>query len=280
MKAVWLTLIVIAFSLSPGLALASSFITYAPPAGGIISWPSFYSRRGTWVVRFVTGSNSGFNGEKGVFRVRGEGAALVKGDSVMSVTPKRDYGWDLTWKRTTEGPVRIQSSLRVYGDDPDSYDLYLHQVVATFRHLHDDVDTVLIQEFGTVQAIAVRDGKRFRCDGEFLVALGEGESEELPRYRRRAKVKSQREVHCSDCHLAEATEVFVVATVGTKGRVTWARPYGEGLVHSYAPNVYPTCDPVVWAAVERGLQKFRYQSALSFDRPVSDCVVLTVRVVP
>lgn len=292
MKCVALVPVVVAFLLSADPALASDpasasakQIIYSPLSEMTV-WPSYYSRQGTWTVRVAAaGSNSG------TVRVRCEGAVLAAGDSVLAVLPNRNNGWNLTWKRTSNGPIRIRSTLRVAGADPDSYDLYVHQMVAEFRHLQGDADTVLIPEFRNVQALAVRNGKRFRCDQEFLVALEGAESDELPRFRRRATVKSQRGIQCSDCHLATATvhcpdcqlanetDVFVVATVGTKGKVTWARPYDEALVHPY--NVgQPPVDSIIWSAVERAIRRFRYQAAMSLDGPVSDYVLLTIHVVP
>ena len=285
------TLIVLALLHLAPPALAKT-IVFSPTAE-LFVWPSSYSYHGTWVFHVSAASHLGFKGERGLVQIHCKGATLAGSDSIIPVVPNRDYRWTLTCNRTGDGPIQVRSTLRVDSYDPGSYDMYTYLVVADFGHLHDDVDTVLIREFRRVQALAVRNGMRFRCDGDYPVAVGDDEGE-VPRfYRRRAKVKTQKNVHCSDCLLMEPIDVGVVVTVGTKGNVTWAKPNGQwpsatkgkvSWVYGERPGAddvpESAVDPIIWAAVERDLPTFRYQAAMSGDGPVADYVVLRVHVVP
>lgn len=273
-----IALSVLALLLSPESAAATKLsIIHAKAPGGVSAWPDRYSTRGNWTVSVEAGSDVDLKGERSTLRIHCEGATLASGDSVIEVTPGKS-NWHLVWKRSGEGPVRIRCILRVQSEDPESYDLYEFLLVVRFHHLREDVDTVLVQDYGPVRAIAARDGQQYRYGGMYFVAIGNDEVEAPRNYERRADVVTQGEIRCTDCGLAEPLVVPVVITVGSKGKVTWARPAAEDRILGRVPQT--SVDSRVWRAVERGLRSYKYRSAMAAGRPVADSIALKVRVVP
>ena len=254
--------------------------------GGVSSWPFPYSDGKLCSFRMEAGYMGDLDPARETARVSLSGGSLVKGDSVVTGANVNAH-WDIVVRRVGSDPVRVWSSLLVETKDPGTYDFFERMLEVRFQHLRDNLDTVLIVDQRPGRRIFARDGKRYRVGGLYLVAIEDDEREPPINYEKRAEVLSKSDIRCPNCGLKESLEVPVVVTVGSKGNVTWARvePYRIGAPVGTRPRGaesgprYPL-DPKVWNAIERGLKRFRYRSAIGDGHPVADYATFTVRVVP
>lgn len=196
----------------------------------------------------------------------------------LSMGPTTHAHWTVHVRRTGKGPVQVRTLCRFDGQNGKSYDLSEYLTSVEFHPGPRGIDSVIVRENRIVRQILVRDGKRYRCGGERFVAIDDGERESPRDYQRRAAILSQHDLHCADCKLTGPVEVPVVVTVGRKGTVTWARP--DGRMTSSEPVPHTMIDPHLWTAIERGLGKFRYQTAKADGHAVADYALFKVRVVP
>lgn len=237
---------------------------------------SFVDSSDQWTVFVRAWSQRHTDSTKGFIRVGiGPGAVLVEGDTTANIYPRLNPRWPVKLKRTAKGPVTIRSSLQVEGKTPGSYDLCESLLEVDFRLWHQGMDTVLVRDQRVIRTIAVRDGMRFRYDGMRFVAIEDDEKESPRGYQERATLVSSTEIRCAECGLYQPLEIPVVVTVGSKGRVTWAKP-DHG--HDYDPDPVPktSLDSRVWAAVDRGLRRFKYRAAVADGRAVADYIACVV----
>jgi hypothetical protein len=248
---------------------------------GASTWPNAYAdTTGLWTLGVEAGSGRQATETNATvwFKVSGSGA--IQGNSTYQIVigGMTHAHWGVIIRRTGKGPIQVRTFARIEGRNPSSYDLSQYLLDVEFRPWAYGIDTVITRENRFVQRIQVRDGKRYRCGGERFVAIDDEEQESPRDYQRRAAVLSQRDLHCADCKLTGPVEVPVVVTVGRKGAITWARP--DAWMQSSEPVPQTTVNPHLWATIERGLKKFRYQTAVADGHPVADYALFKVRVVP
>jgi len=248
---------------------------------GATTWPHpFADTTGLWALD-VEASSGRLRGETNTtvrFQVTGSGE--MEPDSTYHLTVGRmgHPRWTVFIRRTGKGPIQVRTSCRFDGQNSRSYDLCEYLTAVEFHPGSRGIDSVIVRENRILRQVLVRDGKRYRCGGERFVAIDENERESPRAYQRRAAVLSQRDLHCADCRLTGPVEIPVVVTVGRKGTVSWARP--DAVMTSSEPIPQTTIDPHLWAAIERGLGEFRYQTAKADGHPVADYALFKVRVVP
>jgi len=255
--------------------------------GGASLWPLPYSDSGRCSFALNAAYLGDLESTKQTARVFASGGVVVGGDSVIACGPDGIQFRHVVVKRMGRGPVRVWSSLLVETKNPKTYDFYERTLEVQFQHLRDKLDTVRISDQRVSRWIAVRDGKRFRYAGLYFVAIEDDEKQSPLTFERRAEVVSMEGIPCPECGLKDTLEVPVVVTVGSKGKVTWARvePYRIGAPvggrNRLAERMSPApLDPKVWRAIELGLKRFRYRSAIGDGHPVADYATFTVRVVP
>lgn len=195
----------------------------------------------------------------------GPGARIIEGEAVRRVFPAKGPHFRLKLLRTQGGPLRIRGSLRVPDDNPSTYDYSETELQLRFVD-----DSVAVRSNRLIQEVTVRDGRRFRYGGEYLVAIEDDEVEAPRQFLSRAAVVRSEDIVCRGCGEPDTVIVPMVVTVGRGGNVTWVRP---GRVDG------KPVDAKMWAAITEGVRHWGFSAARSPDGPVADWVELRVRVV-
>jgi len=196
----------------------------------------------------------------------GSTATFVEGNPVSRVYPAKPARLHFKLRHLADGPLRVIASLKVPDDDPHSYDYTETAMDLDFRG-----DSIFIRDRTITEAIAVRDGRRFRYGGEYLVAIDDDEIEPPRQFVSRASVTQSAEVRCGGCVGPDTVLVPILVTIGKGGNVTWIRP---------EPLDGSKVDDNVWKAVAEGVRRWGFRAAMSSRGPVADYMVLRVRVIP
>ena len=222
----------------------------------VSAWSRTYSPSTTGQVRIVVGSQ----------------AEVIEGDLQRTVYGlHREWAgtsnrrWMLKLRMRENGRLTVRASLHISGDHPgEAYD-YEHRLTLDVRG-----SVVSATENRVTAAIKKERGRRFQYGGTFPVAL-EADDFLIPdELDSSPKIQSEPVVKVDGSLLPMPREVRVVASIGKAGRVIWIRP---------AP-LDAELPQEVWNFVQASVEAFRFHPATSRGKPVTENVVLTVRLIP
>jgi len=271
-----------AFSLGLGLLAAAALVTAIPVRAqhfegtrefGISLWaPEGEVKVDEWAIAVTVWNAAPEPGRDGQVRISVGGAGTaIDGDGPRRI-PVRKKGplgedWSLRIRRNGTGRVEVHGEVRFPGATPSSYEL--HEALLVFEVSESSVRLV---ESRTVRQISVRDGRKFRYAGPFLVALDDNDDEDPSQVEARPQLMQGPVIYCGGCGLLAPVEIPVVVTVGKGGKVTWVSAIGrlQGKIVSEASR----------SAIESGLAQFHFRPATSKGRPIADYASLTVTLAP
>jgi hypothetical protein len=268
-----LSFVVIAVAMLIGQdAEAAKFLPEGAPRFGIdLSSADLRNASGCWTIAVSVHSARHPADALGAVDIQITGARATAGMTHGVVHPSAnskpaDRHWLITLCKEDTGRVEVKARVRITNPGPDSYDLSESVML-----LHCGRDSVSLLENGPTVRVGVREGKRFRYGGEYLVAIDGTELEGPKEINRRPVPISTPNIMCSGCSLEDTLDVEVVVTVGQDGSVTWIRdaPLGET----------PIAEEV-WNAITSGLRGYRFVPASSGGRAVADYAIVGVRVIP
>ena len=223
-------------------------------------------KNGLWGVTAKAFSDQHSKDTAATLRIEvGKSAAVADGETVQTVYPARRARIQLRMRTVSDGPLRIVGSLRIPGDNPTSYDY-----TETVMELDVRGDSISVLQSWVNQAVAVRNGNRFRYGGEYLVAIDDNEIDPPRQYLSRARVIRSESITCHNCADVDTLEVPIVVTVGRNGTVAWVRP-------GRLDNI--KISDKVWSAIADGVKRWEFRAAMSPRGPVADYLVLKVPVV-
>jgi len=199
----------------------------------------------------------------GVAHVRlPEGLQLVSGDTLYRghpQGPKRYWSIVVVPRRT--GHFEISGTLAVtLGDKQtvDELDLTLDFQVGR--------DSASVEPSRVTRAETVRDGKRFRYGGKYLVPIEAPEQvtqAEIEHSGSKAAVRSSNRGRCVNCGFKGVVEAPFVVFVDASGRVTSAR-------------LLRTLPPQLERVAREALEGWEFEPTRIQGRPVSDWLLVTV----
>jgi len=262
----WSVLLLVTLVIATDGALASTrFWEGSPPLALDLSTSDHSDSAGQWtlgVSKWVAGIPAGAVAI--VSLEISSNAEVVEGQSSLMGPASDASVRHLTLRRAGPGNVRIVGSMRVPSDEPGSYYHYVELLQVGFEG-----NRLITIEKKPLQRFVSRRGQRFRYGGQFLVPLDTSESADEPTILSRPKLLTTAEIVCAECELTETTVISTILTIGRDGGVTSARPTSPPA---------PGREERLWATVHRGLRTWRFTPAMCSAGPVSDYVVLPIRV--
>ena len=188
--------------------------------------------------------------------------AIVLAGATQARVPAASGFWRVTLKARPGRIMRVTGSLRVPGKAKNTY--FESRAVLELLLREGQIETIARRR---TTCVKVEGERRVRYGGMFRVQLDPGESAEAPDIVTQARLTSSNEISCAGCGLQEARDFPVIVTVGKSGRATWVRA-------DQAP------EGPIRSAVISGVKHFEFTPAATKDGPVSDAIMVPVRVVP
>jgi hypothetical protein len=224
-----------------------------------------------WAVAATVWTSGGQPGE-GHARISVVGAGtVVDGDGPRRIPASPNspvnLDWTLKLRGNGIGRVDVRGEVRFPGTSPRSYEL--HEALLKFDVSETGVRLV---ESRTVRQISVREGRKFRYAGLFLVAIDDDEEEDPRQVEARPQLVHGPIVYCGECALLAPVEIPVVVTVGKGGKVTWVSAIGnlQGKALSETAR----------SAIKKELAQFNFRPAAANGRPIADYARVNVTLAP